>query len=450
MIRALNIIPLSDPRSYYNTALVLLDKVCYYLPICNTELPTPKTPQATTYSNDTAIMDYLELKRNTQSPLPFWLNIGRSKSSRESTISRRLGDLAAFLAATGRLTRYESSQFIKVRPLGSGTTFRAEACKDKQTGTLVVIKSLRGLTTESVTGFDNSTLQELKVSVYPPFLRHRNIAQTLGIVRSGSGPEDGFSISLVVEYADHGSLKDLLAQIASSKSPKDFEQLKWLIVDVCAGLEILHQSRVIHGDMKPENVLIFLNDRPSVHRTYLAKLTDFGSSIVEDTTYEPFDTDHPSSIYRGTPLYVPYYVRNHSGRIPFHVMPAVDIYSLGLLLWSVLKAGFYFEQDRNRQTENAIDCWDQMSVDGIRRQFESDLREVAGTLSETERNRLLEAFKLCITDRVIDRSPITSIDRDRLYRDAFSLITKVRKTLIGNEKDNRYRSLVKACTKFRF
>ncbi|THZ20515.1 kinase-like protein [Aureobasidium pullulans] len=50
-----------------------------------------------------------------------------------------------------------------------------------------------------------------------------------------------------------------------------------IALDVAAGVEALHSSEIIHGDIKPAKVLTFRQDNPSV--PFLAKLSDFGVCI---------------------------------------------------------------------------------------------------------------------------------------------------------------------------
>jgi len=65
-----------------------------------------------------------------------------------------------------------------------------------------------------------------------------------------------------MEYLSGGSLKDRLVQ--------SYKMDKFLILgrQICEGLSFAHRNKVIHGDLRPSNIL-FTN-------AGLAKITDFG------------------------------------------------------------------------------------------------------------------------------------------------------------------------------
>ena len=384
-------------------------------------------------------MEGFQIRHDAQSSFPFWELAGRSKSSQKSVKS--LGLVAAFLACTSRMTIYERSQLSQLEGLGSGNTFYARAYRDDNTGKLVVVKSLRNRRTNSANSLDTSVLQELKVSVYPPLLKHSNITRTLGVVIDGSALQDAFSISLVVEYAELGSLEQYLAAKSSPQSSEGLQQRIHLIYNVCTGLEILHRCHIIHGDIKPDNVLLFQNPLPNAVSPYLAKLTDFGSSIVEDTVYEPIDADNEVALYRGTPLYVPHYVREYSGGLPFHAMPAADIYSLGLLMWTTLKGETFYDPQWDAQSKGVVEYLDEIGVNGVRQHFESDLQVLAPALSKMEIESISKAFMFCVTDVRIDNIPILPIDRERFYRDSFSSVINVRHILGQGRNTDEYHHL---------
>jgi serine/threonine protein kinase len=96
-----------------------------------------------------------------------------------------------------------------------------------------------------------------------------------------------------------------------------------LLLPVCAGLEYLHARNIVHGDLKPDNVLIKKN--PQYASGWTAKLTDFGFSQALGA-----DRTHVSNFSSGTPYYVaPEVVLHH------RLTTASDIYSLGVLMWEV-------------------------------------------------------------------------------------------------------------------
>ncbi|ELP86334.1 protein serine/threonine kinase, putative, partial [Entamoeba invadens IP1] len=79
-------------------------------------------------------------------------------------------------------------------------------------------------------------------------------------------------VCIVTEFANHGSLFDLLKQ-----DERDFTRKMRgkILYDAARGLEYLHRNDVLHRDVKPDNILVVsLNPVDDVN----GKLTDFGSS----------------------------------------------------------------------------------------------------------------------------------------------------------------------------
>ena len=87
-------------------------------------------------------------------------------------------------------------------------------------------------------------------------LQHENIISIYGV----SGNKDLFII--VIEYASGGSLKDRLIRDHPAN-----ETLK-MFKGICKGLSYAHKNRVVHGNIRPSNILIT--------ETGEAKITDFG------------------------------------------------------------------------------------------------------------------------------------------------------------------------------
>lgn len=119
-----------------------------------------------------------------------------------------------------------------------------------------------------------SVLTEFHALLHPPLLAHPNIIDFLALAWGSNPFEPLHKLPvLVVEYADQGTLADLQAR---EKALPD--QIKYnLCLGIAQGLNALHQNDIVHGDVKPENILICSHPK----ETFIAKLADFGFAIIE-------------------------------------------------------------------------------------------------------------------------------------------------------------------------
>ena len=170
-----------------------------------------------------------------------------------------------------------------------------------------------------------SVLTELHALVHPPLRQHENVIDFLGIT-FGSSPA-GYSRklpSLVVEYAEHGTLAQLL--VSGRLDQADHLDKKWLLsLDVARGLAALHQALLVHGDVKAENVLIFSHSQ----RHYIAKIADFGYSVIQ--------VGRSERLFLGGTF--PWKAPEATGALPFSALKLTDVYSFGLLVWKIAISG---------------------------------------------------------------------------------------------------------------
>ena len=97
-------------------------------------------------------------------------------------------------------------------------------------------------------------------------LNHPNIIKLFGITcmkRKKHG--------IVMEEAEHGSLNTWIGKI-------DHEKITKIALGIIAGLEYLHSHKVIHRDIKPQNILMF-----GPRDDMVPKIADFGVSKVIQT-----------------------------------------------------------------------------------------------------------------------------------------------------------------------
>jgi len=99
-----------------------------------------------------------------------------------------------------------------------------------------------------------------------------------------------------------------------------------ILTAVLKGLQAAHSAGFVHGDIKPENVL--LGDRGEV------KVTDFGLARAIE------DGDHRASLLMGTAAYLA--PEQASDRTPD---PRSDLYSTGILLFEMLTGHVPFRAD---------------------------------------------------------------------------------------------------------
>ncbi|TMP53580.1 protein kinase [Pseudoalteromonas sp. S1688] len=126
---------------------------------------------------------------------------------------------------------------------------------------------------------------------------------------------------LIMEYIDDArTLKDYVSDPNSGFHEFSFKEKLELFIDICKGVEHAHlqSPQVIHGDIKPENILIDKDGVP--------KLTDFGvSSSVGSQSFASSGVLHSSTnVMKGNPARV-----------------EDDIHSLGILLVYMLFPATY-------------------------------------------------------------------------------------------------------------
>ena len=121
---------------------------------------------------------------------------------------------------------------------------------------------------------------------HTPLRSHPNV---LDLVGYGWNMSDLVPFA-VVDYASLGNFRTYLKET----SKVAFRDKVIFIGDVAAGLTALHDSDIVHGDLKLDNVLVFHSwDRPS---NAIAKICDFGHSLII-SEYEA-----QRMRYAGTPL----------------------------------------------------------------------------------------------------------------------------------------------------
>jgi NIMA (never in mitosis gene a)-related kinase len=177
--------------------------------------------------------------------------------------------------AAGKKFSMADYQIVKV--IGEGAYGRAILCKEKSSGQEVVIKEIR------LSGLSRKEQNEAKKET--EILRRLNHPN---IVRCRGSFVHNNSLHIVMDFADGG---DLFAQIQKAKNQhfKEDQVLSWF-VQICLALKHVHDRKILHRDIKCQN--IFLT------KAGMVKMGDFGIAKILDQTAQLAKT----SI--GTPYYL--------------------------------------------------------------------------------------------------------------------------------------------------
>nr|XP_024659098.1 receptor-interacting serine/threonine-protein kinase 3 isoform X3 [Maylandia zebra] len=149
---------------------------------------------------------------------------------------------------------------------------------------------------------------------------HSSVLRLYGIYR-GCPPNGGQNIQLgiVMELMDRGSVQTLLETLSG---PPPWPLAFRLAYEIAQGMNFLHEKNILHHDLKPSNVL--LDD--DLH----AKLADFGLSRVSTSVL--MSSEEMSTVKGGTCQYMP----PESFDPSYKPVRKFDIYSYGILLWSII------------------------------------------------------------------------------------------------------------------
>ncbi|MEE3717080.1 serine/threonine-protein kinase [Tumidithrix elongata RA019] len=203
------------------------------------------------------------------------------------------------------MSQSQSSQFSKYRIIGlvgRGQFGRVLCARNRETKNLVALKEL-----EQKRFPTSKLLRELRFLIS---LQHPNIVSCMSLVHSKN------CRYLVMEYCASGTLRELIDHHYQLTPQQCID----LVIDILLGLEHAHNAKIIHCDLKPENVLLTLTANG-----WQAKLSDFGIARLSQEMSEENGAGNTGS---------PGYMAPERFYGQFSI--ASDIYAVGIILYELL------------------------------------------------------------------------------------------------------------------
>ena len=169
---------------------------------------------------------------------------------------------------------------------------------------------------ERYLGDESARLRFLREARAAASLRHSNVASVLHLGRTGSG------YFYAMEFVEGETLANLIRRSGRLEVKLALE----ITSQVAAGLEAVHEQKLVHRDIKPTNIMVRLKDEGRV----TAKIIDLGlaKAVSESTSGSAISTP---GAFAGTPAFAS--PEQFAG---VGVDIRSDLYSLGVVLWEMV------------------------------------------------------------------------------------------------------------------
>ncbi|OJD16823.1 CMGC/CDK/CDK5 protein kinase [Blastomyces percursus] len=204
-------------------------------------------------------------------------------------------------AAPGTMDkRQPPNSFQQLEKLGEGTYATVFKGRNRQTGELVALKEIH---LDSEEGTPSTAIREISLMKE---LKHENIVSLYDVIHTEN------KLMLVFEFMD----KDLKRYMDSrgDRGQLDYVTIKSFMQQLLRGIAFCHENRVLHRDLKPQNLLI--NTKGQL------KLGDFGLARAFGIPVNTFSNEVVTLWYRAPDVLLGSRTYNTS----------IDIWSAGCIM----------------------------------------------------------------------------------------------------------------------
>lgn len=206
-----------------------------------------------------------------------------------------------------------NGRYELIERIGSGGMSVVYKAKDRALGRIVAVKMMHESFT-SDSGFLKRFQQEAHAAAN---LAHPNIVTVHDI------GQDAYKHFIVMEFVEGQTLKEIMRSY--NEEPMPISRTLDLMIQVCNGIGYAHRANLVHCDVKPQNIIVTVDER--------VKVADFGiARAISGATQQ----QQVSQVW-GTPQY--FSPEQAAGDPP---TPASDVYAIGIILFEMLSGRLPF------------------------------------------------------------------------------------------------------------
>ncbi|EGD90742.1 CMGC/CDK/CDK5 protein kinase [Trichophyton rubrum CBS 118892] len=244
-------------------------------------------------ASDSSIL-YLSIASSLVSPATFFrrrpfLDLRQAASSSRPSAARAAMD-----------KRHQPSSFQQLEKLGEGTYATVFKGRNRQTGEMVALKEIH---LDSEEGTPSTAIREISLMKE---LKHENIVGLHDVIHTEN------KLMLVFEYMDKDLKKYM--DVRGDRGQLDYVTIKSFMHQLMRGIAFCHDNRVLHRDLKPQNLLI--NNKGQL------KLADFGLARAFGIPVNTFSNEVVTLWYRAPDVLLGSRTYNTS----------IDIWSAGCIM----------------------------------------------------------------------------------------------------------------------
>ncbi|KAI8986329.1 serine/threonine-protein kinase pef1 [Pilobolus umbonatus] len=170
------------------------------------------------------------------------------------------------------------TRYLKQEKLGEGTYASVFKGKSRLSGEIVALKEIY---LDAEEGAPSTAIREISLMKE---LKHSNIVRLLDVIHTES------KLMLVFEYMDQDLKKFMDIQGRSTHGALNTPTIKSFMFQLIRGIAYCHDNRVLHRDLKPQNLLI--------NRRGELKLGDFGLARAFGIPVNTFSNEVVTLWYR--------------------------------------------------------------------------------------------------------------------------------------------------------